>query len=229
MDDSAIRIKCQGCGGHTIVIVAPGTTRAVACSECGAHLVEFESLRGFIYVLSHPRMPNLLKIGFTTRQVEERVAELNTTTAVPGPFVIEAVFPSSKPEQHESAVHETLAEARVESKEFFKADLAGAVRKVIATLESPRHQREKAVRVVIALRHSLLLSAHSRSLTSCESVGFARTDVPTRIARPNACSTVYEDSGMRPFGPPERRLGPADLPSGSAGATSPDMSGRRPH
>jgi len=178
MDDSAIRIKCQGFGGHTIVIVAPGTTRAVACSECGAHLVEFESLRGFIYVLSHPRMPNLLKIGFTTRQVEERVAELNTTTAVPGPFVIEAVFPSSKPEQHESAVHETLAEARVESKEFFKADLAGAVRKVIAICSAPSYLRTQG----------LLNQIH-----------------PPKPAPPSTPLLPPSTSSRRPSMPPERR------------------------
>jgi hypothetical protein len=143
MDESTIRIKCQSCGAHTIISITPGTTRAVACSGCGVHLVEFESLRGFIYVLSHPQMPNLLKIGFTTRPVEERVAELNTTTAVPGPFVIEAVFSSSTPEQHELAVHETLAGARGESKDFFKVDLVEAIREVIAICGPPSYLRRQ--------------------------------------------------------------------------------------
>jgi hypothetical protein len=132
MDESTIRIKCQACGAHTIITVTPGTSQAVACSGCGTRIVEFESLRGFIYVLSHPQMPNLVKIGFTTRQVEERVAELSAPTAVPGPFVIEGVFPSSEPERHEFAAHETLAEARVDSKEFFKIDLIEAIRAVSA-------------------------------------------------------------------------------------------------
>ena len=127
-----IRIKCQGCGARTIVCVTPGTCQAVACSGCGMELVEFEALRGSIYVLSHPQMPKLLKIGFTTRQVEERVAELNAATAVPGPFIIEGVFPSSDPEQHESVVHGMLAECRVENKEFFRVDLIEALRTVLA-------------------------------------------------------------------------------------------------
>lgn len=132
MDESMIRIKCRGCGAHTIVSVTPSTRQAVACSGCGMGLVEFESLRGYIYVLSHPRMPDLLKIGFTTRQVEERVAELNAATAVPGPFMIEGVFPSNDPEQHESVVHGIFAESRVESKEFFRVELAEALRAVSA-------------------------------------------------------------------------------------------------
>jgi hypothetical protein len=133
MDESTIRIKCQTCGERTIVSIIPGGNQVLACSQCGTRLIEFEPLRGFIYVLSHPCMPNLLKIGFTTRQVEERVAELSMATAVPGPFAIEGVFPSSDPEQHELAVHKMLAEVRVESKEFFKIDLEDAIRMVSAT------------------------------------------------------------------------------------------------
>ena len=95
MDETMIRIKCKGCGARTIASVTPGTWQSVACSGCGMGIVEFESLGGFVYVLSHPLMPNLLKIGFTTRQVEERVAELSAATAVPGPFIIEGVSQAS--------------------------------------------------------------------------------------------------------------------------------------
>jgi T5orf172 domain len=130
MDESTIRIKCQNCGARVVIGIMPGTSQVVCCSGCGRHLVEFESIRGFIYVLSHPQMPNLVKIGFTTRQVEQRVAELNTTTAVPGPFVIEAVFPSNEPERHELEAHNLLGETRVKSKEFFKIALAEAIRTV---------------------------------------------------------------------------------------------------
>jgi hypothetical protein len=77
-------------------------------------------------------MPSLVKIGFTTRSVEERVAELSAATSVPGPFVIEGVFPSSEPEQHELAAHGKLAMARVESKEFFRVDLTEAITAVSA-------------------------------------------------------------------------------------------------
>src|SRR6516225_8653453 len=105
MDESTIRIKCQQCESRTITRIMAGESRVVTCLRCGTRLVEFESLRGFIYVLSHPLMPNLVKIGFTTREAAERVAELNATTGVPGPFEIEGIFPSSDPEQHELTVH----------------------------------------------------------------------------------------------------------------------------
>jgi len=132
MDETMIRIRCKSCGAGTIVSITPGTYQSVACSACGAVLVEFESLGGFVYVLSHPQMPNLLKIGFTTRQVEERVAELSAATSVPGPFMIEGVFASSDPARHESMIHGMFAESRVESKEFFRVDLVEALRTVTA-------------------------------------------------------------------------------------------------
>lgn len=164
MGESTIRIKCQGCRAHTIISITPGTPRAAACPLCGSRLVEFDLPRGFVYILSHPHMPNLLKIGFTTRQVEERVAELNAATSAPGPFVIEGVFPSSEPELHESAAHETLAAVRLESKEFFKIDLVEAIRTVSAICGPASYLRTAAPppppRPRPSLRHRTASESH---------------------------------------------------------------------
>jgi hypothetical protein len=84
-------------------------------------------LQGFLYVLTNPRMPGLLKIGCTTRSVEERVDELNAATGVPVPFVIEAVFPSKAPLEDEARVHEWLRKRRLSGREFFEADLREAM------------------------------------------------------------------------------------------------------
>lgn len=73
MGEGVIRIKCQNCGTYTIISIDPGASRAVACPACSARLVE------------------------------DRVAELNAATAVPGPLAIEGVFPGSEPERHELA------------------------------------------------------------------------------------------------------------------------------
>jgi|SRR5207247_7324472 len=72
-------------------------------------------------------MPGLLKIGCTTRSVEERVQELNAATGVPVPFVVEAVFPSIAPLEDEARVHEWLKKARLVGREFFEIDLQDAV------------------------------------------------------------------------------------------------------
>src|SRR4051812_36035783 len=44
---------------------------------------------GFIYILSNPAMPGLVKIGFTTGRVADRVADIGAATGVPAQFKIE--------------------------------------------------------------------------------------------------------------------------------------------
>jgi len=68
-------------------------------------------------------MSGLLKIGHTTRLVEERVAELNSATGVPAPFCIEAYFATATPQEHEAKVYRVLAQYKLKDKEFFEIDL----------------------------------------------------------------------------------------------------------
>ena len=82
-------------------------------------------MSGFIYLLSHEVMPNLLKIGFTTRTVKERVQELSST-GVPGKFTIELYFEVDNAPLFENLLHKSLNEYRFE-KEFFKIDLKTAI------------------------------------------------------------------------------------------------------
>ena len=77
-------------------------------------------------------MPGLFKVGCTTRAVEQRVEELNAATGVPAPFVIEAVFPSGRPLEDETRVHERLKDTRLVGREFFETDL----RKVVSAIQS---------------------------------------------------------------------------------------------
>jgi hypothetical protein len=79
--------------------------------------------KGYIYVLSNPSMPGLLKIGRTSRSVEQRAAELSSATGVPEPFNI--LFSVLVPDciSGEVAVHSRFEFSRHNtSKEFFKAD-----------------------------------------------------------------------------------------------------------
>ena len=43
---------------------------------------------GYVYVLMNPSMQNLVKIGKTKREPEERAKELSSTTGIPTPFVV---------------------------------------------------------------------------------------------------------------------------------------------
>jgi len=64
-------------------------------------------------------MPGLLKIGFTNRDVKERVEELNAATGVPKPFEIEYYCLTRDVEQVEKEVHRHFISNRVPGKEFF--------------------------------------------------------------------------------------------------------------
>jgi|WetSurMetagenome_2_1015567.scaffolds.fasta_scaffold13091_2 hypothetical protein len=74
---------------------------------------------GYIYILSNPAMPGLLKIGFTNRDVKERVGELTAATGVPKPFEIEYYCLTGDVEEIEGIVHRHFTSKRVSGREFF--------------------------------------------------------------------------------------------------------------
>lgn len=79
-------------------------------------------MRGYVYVLTNPSMPGLVKVGLTTRTVAGRAAELQQT-GVPTPFA--EAFSALSPDcvELERWVHENLADVRVApDREFFRCE-----------------------------------------------------------------------------------------------------------
>jgi hypothetical protein len=117
---------------------------------------------GYLYILSNPSMPGLLKIGLTTRQVPDRVAELNAATGVPASFAIEAYFESTNPPAHEKSVHDRLRHSRVRGKEFFRVSVEEAIQVVRAvTGQVPLgqiRQLSQDERCLLLIRDELLRS-----------------------------------------------------------------------
>jgi hypothetical protein len=74
---------------------------------------------GHIYILSNPNMPNLFKIGFTTRSPNVRLKEISSATGVPGKFEIIKSWEVRNVADMESAIHKRLDNHRVD-KEFFR-------------------------------------------------------------------------------------------------------------
>lgn len=87
---------------------------------------------GFVYILSHPSMPNVFKVGITTNSVRQRIQELNTT-GLPKPFRAEKIFEIDA--RHLRAV-EQLAHAKLKQKdlhhgkEFFEGQMKDCVEAV---------------------------------------------------------------------------------------------------
>lgn len=82
-----------------------------------------EAGTGWIYVLSTREYPDLLKIGMTTRTVEERVREINGSTGVAVPFGVRGCWRVKYPSRAEKFVHQLLSAHRIRGdREFFRSD-----------------------------------------------------------------------------------------------------------
>jgi hypothetical protein len=80
-------------------------------------------MSGYIYCLSNPTMPGLLKIGMTERTPEERIKEL-ATTGVPANFVIEIAKKVANVKEKEKIMHKLLEDSGYNpQREFFTISL----------------------------------------------------------------------------------------------------------
>lgn len=82
---------------------------------------------GWVYILTNPSMPGLVKVGFTTRDPTTRAAELTAAAGVPTPFTIAWCRAVADCAAVESTVHRMLDDRRVSGRrEFFRCDLTTA-------------------------------------------------------------------------------------------------------
>ena len=85
----------------------------------------------FIYILSNPSFPGLLKIGYTSKHPSVRAKEL-FTTGVPKPFVVEFAIWHADAEDIEQAVHDQFDGDRAgKRREFFDAPLNDLITAVV--------------------------------------------------------------------------------------------------
>ena len=90
---------------------------------------------GWIYVLSTRELNDLLKIGMTTRTVEERAREINSATGVAIPFGVRRCWRVSDPQKAEKLVHQALFEFRFrEDREFFRISFQVAAKDLEAVI-----------------------------------------------------------------------------------------------
>jgi len=113
-------VHCTECSHNFISHWTAPDESCMKCPKCGLCILTIKQIYGYVYVLSNPKIPSLVKIGFTTRSVENRVSELNSSSGVPMPFVIESFFTSTEPHTDEKKIHERLEGYRdSKDREFF--------------------------------------------------------------------------------------------------------------
>lgn len=83
---------------------------------------------GIVYILTNPAMPNLVKIGMTTREeISQRMSELYTT-GVPIPFECSYAGKVSDVKKVERAFHKAFGPYRINpNREFFEIDDSQAI------------------------------------------------------------------------------------------------------
>ena len=99
----------------------------IKCPSCSRVLAKTDRFSGIVYVLSNPAFDHLLKIGFTTRSIDERIAQLNGTN-IPESFECVAAFHSHDPQADEKRIHVRLSQFRAKkNREFFKVSPSMAI------------------------------------------------------------------------------------------------------
>lgn len=84
--------------------------------------------RGFIYILTNPSMPGLIKIGMTTRNPHSRARELSNATGVPTRFTVSYQRQTDNCQLLEQRIHQRLVRYRVAlGKEFFQIPIGDAI------------------------------------------------------------------------------------------------------
>ena len=130
---------CQNCLKMQAILISEDTSIKIICADCGGTLGSVTPVLGLLYALRNKSMPGLLKIGFTTRPIEERVSELNASTSTPQPFETAFVFTSDNPQGDESLVHEMLSSFRLSpEREFFQIgepEALSLLRKILSQQE----------------------------------------------------------------------------------------------
>ena len=80
---------------------------------------------GWIYVMSNPDIPGLIKVGYTTTSIEKRAREL-AGTGVPRAFQVKYSLQVAEPYNVEKKVHQKLNKHH-HGKEWFKCNVTEAI------------------------------------------------------------------------------------------------------
>lgn len=113
--------------------------------------------KGWVYIISNSAMPDIIKIGYTTRSPEARAVELDGTSS-PYAHIVEYAVRVSDPISIEKKVHRQLSSQNV-GKEWFDCDLlvaVSAIRSEAGSTISFEQLGNKLTNVVDPLNDSIL-------------------------------------------------------------------------
>jgi hypothetical protein len=87
-------------------------------------------MRGWVYVMSNPSMPGIVKVGFSMKDPNDRAEEL-AHTGIPTPYLVHYDVLVEDPESVEQAAHRQLNNVRVNHRrEWFQCSSQEAVHSI---------------------------------------------------------------------------------------------------
>jgi hypothetical protein len=85
-------------------------------------------MKGWVYIISNPAMPGLIKVGYSTKDPELRAQEFNNTGA-PRSYIVEYEMLIEDPFRVEQEAHKALRSKR-ENKEWFRCTCEEAIAEI---------------------------------------------------------------------------------------------------
>jgi hypothetical protein len=132
------------------------------------------SMQEYLYVLSNPAMPGLIKIGKTTTSPNQRMSEL-FSTGVPSPFVLELSLQVEDCHVSERAAHQALIDCRLaNNREFFKASIAHAIKTILPAIGQYRIHTVRTAHGITEIEQELLQKRHAAEKLRAEKEASAR-------------------------------------------------------
>jgi hypothetical protein len=128
----------------------------------------------YLYVLSNPAMPGLIKIGKTTTSPDQRMAELYST-GVPAPFVLELSLQVEDCHVSERKAHQALIDCRLSSnREFFQTSIAHAIKVILSVIGMYKIHIVRATHGVAEIEKELSLKQRAGEKLKAEKEASAR-------------------------------------------------------
>jgi hypothetical protein len=154
---------------------------------------------GVIYVLTNPALKGLLKIGKTTRSVEERAAEISGATGVPTKFLVAYEDFVEDCDLAERRIHTALSQYRYgKDREFFALKLKDALPVIMSVIEQVNEEIKAPALDQGSLRHKLIFPtpAETQLSTFTGDVGESSTQLSTLIVDVGEPSTHASDENQ---------------------------------
>ncbi len=128
MDENDVRTKVKQAQAYEFIPCGPLCWEVKYYKK--KHGYARSAATGYLYVLQNTSFPGMFKVGFTERNVADRLREINDNAGMMTPWQVRDFWFCDKPYLIEQEVHRRLEPFRVESnKEGFQIDYM-TIRKV---------------------------------------------------------------------------------------------------